>query len=178
VPPSAKDRLYWANSYERPEALYYAMVEEENHRARLSLFLKHWSSCDAPWIWRSDLANALRLTLMHVSLTECLPEDAREWFDALLEEIEIYRGCQRGRERGLSWTTDFNVALGFAQGKRCINTDPTLVTAVIPKRHVFGVFIRRNESEIAVDPRRLRRLRNLPSYVPPPVPATPLELVP
>jgi hypothetical protein len=77
----------------------------------------------------------------------------------LAAEIAIYRGCQRGRERGLSWTTDIKVAEGFAAGKRCINSMPTLVTAVIPKAYVFGVFIERKESEITIDPRRLRRLQ-------------------
>jgi hypothetical protein len=77
----------------------------------------------------------------------------------LAAEIAIYRGCQRGRERGLSWTTDIKVAEGFAAGKRCINSMPTLVTAVIPKAYVFGVFIERKENEITIDPRRFRRLQ-------------------
>jgi hypothetical protein len=33
------------------------------------------------------------------------------------------------------------------------------VSAYIPKEHVFAVFLDREEHEIAVDPRRLRRLK-------------------
>jgi hypothetical protein len=161
-----QEALYWADSYERPRAMYHAMINEANHRARLALFLEHWSTCDAPWDWRSHLARELRYTLMHVSLAEGLSEEAREWFDALPAQINIYRGCQRGRERGLSWTTDIDVALKFSQGRRCTNSLPTLMTATFPKQHVFGVFLDRNESEVVVDPRRLRRLRQHPSYVP------------
>jgi hypothetical protein len=84
---------------------------------------------------------------------------ARAWFDTLPPMITVYRGSQRGRERGLSWTTDCTVAEGFAQVKRCINSEPTLCTAQIPKRHVFAVFLDRNEREIVLDPRRLRRLQ-------------------
>jgi len=137
------------------------MFSEKDHHIRMALFLRYWSICDAPWPWRSLLADVLRYTLMHVSLTECLSEEARALLDSLPPEIGIYRGCQKSRERGLSWTCDIKVAEGFAKGKRCCNSIPTLVSAVIPKQHVFGVFTNRNESEIVVDYRRLRRLRRL-----------------
>jgi hypothetical protein len=70
----------------------------------------------------------------------------------------VYRGCERGRERGLHWTTDRAVAEKFAGGRRCINPHPTLVQALIPKRHILAVFVNREENEIVVDPRRLRKL--------------------
>jgi hypothetical protein len=159
--PWKNDKLMRSDSYERPGVLLGEMILEKDHHNRLSLFLAHWDYCDAPWPWRSYLAERLRYTLRHVSLAEYLSEEAREWFDSLPAEIEIYRGCQRYRERGLSWTVDIKVAEGFARGKRCRNSVPTLVSALINKRHVFGVFIDRNESEIVVDPRRLRRLRLL-----------------
>lgn len=160
---TSAEELYWADSYQRPRALYRAMVNESDHRARLALFLEHWPMCDAPWDFRSYLARELRYTLMHVSLRDCLSEEAREWFDALPMQIDVFRGCQRGRERGLSWTRDIGVAVKFAQGMRCINHVPTLMMATIPKQHVFGVFLDRNEREIVVDPRRLQRLRPLPA---------------
>jgi hypothetical protein len=81
--------------------------------------------------------------------------------DALPPIVSVWRGCERGRERGLSWTTDRAVAEGFAEGKRYANKSPTLVQAEIPKQHIFVVFIDRSESEIVVDPRRLRKLQNL-----------------
>jgi hypothetical protein len=138
------------------------MALEDDHYKRMTLFLTCWSICsDAPSPWRSYLAEELRYTLKYVSLAECLLGEAREWFDSLPPVIEIYRGCQRVRKRGLSWTTDVNVAQEFARAKRCHNSVPTLVSALIPKQHVFGVFLDRNENEIVVDPRRLRHLRQL-----------------
>ena len=50
-----------------------------------------------------------------------------------------------------------------AANKRCINRNPTLVSAYIPKEHVFGVFLNHKEHEIAVDPRRLRQLKIEPA---------------
>jgi len=87
-----------------------------------------------------------------------LEADELAFYDALPETIAVWRGCEAGRERGLSWTIDRSVAEGFAIGKRCINRVPTLVRADIPKQHVFAVFSSRNEHEITLDPRRLRRL--------------------
>jgi hypothetical protein len=157
----ADTKLSMCTSYERPMALCAAMALEEDHHKRMALFLKYWSICDAPWPWRSNLAAELRYTLTHVSLVECLSQEARDWLDSLPTEIEIFRGCQRYRERGLSWTANIKVAQGFAKGKRCRNSVPTFISALIPKQHVFGVFVDRSESEIVVDPRRLRRLRHL-----------------
>jgi hypothetical protein len=155
--PWQNDALSLADSYSRPTELVYAKQREP--RNRLLLFLTWWPSCDAPWHCRSYLAEMLRRALKQVSLSACLRPDELSWFKSLPAEIEIFRGCEHGRGRGLSWTTDIKVALGFARGKRCINHVPTLMTAKIPKQHVFGVFLGRNESEVAVDPRRLRCLK-------------------
>jgi hypothetical protein len=114
--------------------------------------------CDAPWPWRSDLARELRQALRQVSLREVLQPTDLAFYDALPATITVWRGCARGRERGLSWTVDRAVAEGFARGKRCINRNPTMVRADIPRQHVFAVFTDRNEQEVVLDPRRLRRL--------------------
>jgi hypothetical protein len=101
----------------------------------------------------------LRSVRTQVDITEFLEPEARNWFNAAPAEITVYRGCQAGRERGLSWTFDQSIATGFAHGKRFPNRNPTLVTAVIPKQHVFAVILDRSEKEIVLDPRRLRRVR-------------------
>jgi hypothetical protein len=124
----------------------------------LKIFCGWGNMCDAPWPWRSYLAGELRRALRQVSLREALEPSDLAFYDALPATIAVWRGCARGRERGLSWTVDRAVAEGFARGKRCINRDPTLVRADIPRQHVFAVFTDRNEQEVVLDPRRLRRL--------------------
>jgi hypothetical protein len=155
-------QLLHCNSYERPFVLWREMIREQSPAKRVSLFLDHFNVCDAPWPYRSYLAAELREALMDVRLEDILPEREREWFASLGPMVEIYRGCEAGRERGLSWTTEIKVATGFAIGKRCRNAKPTLITAMIPKEHIFGVSLDRKEEEIIVDPRRLRRLRQHP----------------
>jgi hypothetical protein len=102
----------------------------------------------------------LREAIAQVALRDLLEPPERTFYEELPDLVPIWRGCERGRERGLSWTTQRDVAEGFAQGKRCVNANPTLVSAVIAKPHIFGVFLSRDESEIAVDPRRLRRIES------------------
>jgi hypothetical protein len=116
--------------------------------------------CDAPWPYRSLIAETLRRALK-VKLIDFLEPEERAWFSALPDAVPVWRGCQYGRERGLYWTTDRAVAEGFAQGKRCINQIPILVRAEIRKEHIFAVFLGRKESEIVVDPRRLRKIASI-----------------
>jgi hypothetical protein len=146
------------NSYRRTEAMFWLMLALPPRRC-LQIFLRWGNMCDAPWPYRSNLANELRRALVEVALTEVLAPAELAFYTGLPDRVSIWRGCERGRERGLSWTTDQAIAKEFARGKRCVNEHPTLVTAEIPKQHIFGVFLGRGESELAVDPKRLRKLR-------------------
>ncbi len=88
-----------------------------------------------------------------------LEPDARGFFDSLPDLVTIYRGCNRSRVRGISWTTDRAVAEAFWRGHRNIRwPDPVLAEAFVPKEAVFAPFVGRQESELVIDPRRLRRL--------------------
>jgi hypothetical protein len=124
---------------------------------RLRIFLEWGNMCDAPWACRSAIADALR-GIPRACLAELLESDAHGFYDSLPELVPVWRGCERGRERGLHWTADRAIAEGFARGKRCLNKAPTLARAEIPKEHVFAVFVSRAESEIVLDPKRLRKL--------------------
>jgi hypothetical protein len=155
----ADQRLGLCSSYERTCVLSMESAAETNPKTRVALFLDWYGTCDAPWDWRFNIAASLRDALRNVPLADMLPQAERAFRDSLPAEIELFRGCDLGRELGLSWTTDIEVARGFASGKRCTNGCPSLISAQISKPHVFGIFLDREESEVAVDPRRLRRLR-------------------
>jgi hypothetical protein len=155
----AEKKIALADSFGRMEVLFTCMMQVSGPGERLRLFLGHYDMCDAPWGWRSLLLSQLRSDLEKVPLVDVLVGEARRMFDALPEEVQIYRGCEEGRVRGLSWSTDPAVARGFAFGKRCRNSAPTLAEAVIPKGHILGAFASRTEAEIVPDPRRLRRLK-------------------
>jgi hypothetical protein len=155
----AEERLLLCSSYQRPGVLLLEMIKEPMPANRLKLFLDYWTVCDAPWPHCAGFKRELRAALAQVRLADVLPPAEREWYANLPLVLDVWRGCELGRERGLSWTTDIAVAKAFARGKRCINRVPTLVHARIPKQHIFGVFLDRRESEIALDPRRVRRVR-------------------
>jgi hypothetical protein len=152
--------LGWVESHERTYPMVLAMAAAHRMAARrLCIFLDTWSMCDDTrphWSW---LAEMPRSTRTQVDITEFLEPEARDWFNAAPAEITVYRGCEAGQERGLSWTFDQLIATGFAHGKRYFSKNPTLVHAVIPKRHVFAVILDRSEKEIVLDPRRLCRVR-------------------
>ena len=145
------------DSYKRARAMYLLMCGL-HARHCLQTFLRWGNMCDAPWPYRSYLARELRSARAEVALIAVLEPDALTFYTRLPDPVQIWRGCERGRERGLSWTVDRAIAEGFARGKRCVNQHPTLAAAEIPKQHIFGVFLDRKESELAVDPRRLREL--------------------
>ena len=152
-------RLGLCDSYSRTEAMVYEMLKAPSPADRVKVFLDWANICDAPWPWRSIIADILRLACAKVVLADLLELDERTFYDSLPDVVPVWRGCERGRERGLSWTTDPAVASGFATGRRCFNKEPTILTAEIPKPHIFAVFTDRNESEIVLDPRRLRKLQ-------------------
>ena len=146
------------NSYERTTAMVLVMARSPTAADRLRVFLDWGNVCDAPWWNRSSIADMLRQACAEVSMPDLLNPADRCFYDALPRVVQVWRGCEQGRERGLSWTTDRAIAAEFAQGKRCRNKTPTLVHAEIPKQHILAVFTERQESEIVLDPRRLRRL--------------------
>jgi hypothetical protein len=78
---------------------------------------------------------------------------ARSFYDSLPEIVTVWRGCERGRERGLFWTTNRMTARRFAGN----NAQPTLVKARIPKHHILAVFVDNEEDEIVLYPKALPR---------------------
>jgi hypothetical protein len=154
----ASKELGMFDSYSRTEAMVHVMLSARDAAHQLGIFLEWGHRCDAPWPWRSIIADILRRACSKIRLADVLPPDGRSFYDQLPDLVSVWRGCERGRERGLHWTMDQATAEKFASGRRCINPEPTLARAQIPKRHILAVFLDRDESEIVLDPRRLRNL--------------------
>jgi hypothetical protein len=154
----ALEYLWKFSSYARTEPMAYLMCCAPALR-RMQIFLEIGNMCDAPWPYRSRIAEDLRAALAKVPLVGLLSPAARSFYEALPDLVPIWRGREAGRERGLHWTIRRALAEDFARGKRCWNRNPTLVSAEIPKQHILAVFVSRDEDEIVVDPRRLRNVR-------------------
>ena len=124
------------------------------------VFLEAWPSCDRTWESRSALLSLLRRTSASESSRRYFDPKALAFYDGLPDPVTIYRGCSRARVRGVSWTTDRASAATFARGHRSIAVpDPVIAQATMPKQAVFAVFTERSETEVLVDPRRLRKLQ-------------------
>ena len=83
-----------------------------------------------------------------------------EAYNALADEITIYRGLQTSRAKrlGLSWTLSKEKAQWFANRwkKKC-----KVYSASIKKEDAFAYFKGRGEEEIVVDPRKLKEVKSV-----------------
>lgn len=128
------------------------------------VFQDTWLSCDDTWEWSRAIVHMLRQNGSAAfgntgRAREFMDAENAAFFDDLPDIVAIFRGCSRDRVRAVSWSTDRSVAEKFAHGHRWIRVpNPVIACAVVPKEAIFTVFTDRNESELIVDPRRLRKL--------------------
>ena len=124
-------------------------------------FLDDWSICDAgAWRWHIILLDKFRrLRDMGHSAIPYLDAESLEFYNSLPEMIEVWCGADRRTVRSFSWTTSKATAEFFAVHRRGQPFDnPVIAHAFIRKADIFAALPDRNESEIILDPRRLRKL--------------------
>jgi hypothetical protein len=110
-----------------------------------------WNMCDCSWDYGDAVLNLLR---RHAATAP-----ARKNRQGT-NETAIYRGCSRSRILGVSWTTDIEVARGFARGHRHIPiTDPVIASAVVSRDGIFMRINSRKEREVLVDPAGLSNVQ-------------------
>ena len=82
-----------------------------------------------------------------------------EAYQALPETIKIFRGVSeinKRRIKGLSWTTDYEVARWFANRYEGYSKSGTVYQATIEKKYVYAFFMCRKEYEVIIDPAKLQ----------------------
>jgi len=87
-------------------------------------------------------------------------ENDKKGYDALPENITIYRGLQgkKAKCRGLSWTTDLEKAKWFAK-RFAFNGN--IFQAEISKKDVFFFTDERNEAEVVTNPYKLKNIKQV-----------------
>jgi hypothetical protein len=153
--------LLWENSTSRLSVMLKLLA---NAPAEVfwPVFLVNWPVCDETWNQRNALRSLSRKKAVLAPAVDYYDSDARTFFDSLPNVVTIYRGCSRNRWRGISWTTDEDVAASFAHGHRSIPVpDPVIITADIPREWILAVSVDRDESEVIVDPVTLAGVRLL-----------------
>jgi hypothetical protein len=119
-----------------------------------------WPLCDDTWHLHERLLLELIGRNREARGVNYLDEEARAFFDRLPDPVPVFRGCSLQRTVGVSWTTDRDVACGFARGHRGIRVpSPIVASGLVAKRAVFGVTLSRNESEVILDATRIADLR-------------------
>jgi hypothetical protein len=128
------------------------------------VFNECWNICDDTWLIRTWWSDVLRYhSRVAPARRFMVRSEDKALFDCLPARIEIFRGCNVNRVRGLSWTTKRKIAEGFAHGHRGIRVEePVVATAIIPREAVFTAIDNREESELVVNPRRLAKLTYTP----------------
>lgn len=79
-----------------------------------------------------------------------MSKEEREYFDALPEIVEIYRGVAVGRaeQKGLSWTCNHDTAKWFSERFNRGDERGYILKGKIHKKDIFAYFNGRNEDEI------------------------------
>lgn len=140
--------------------MFQMLVNAENREEFWRIFQLGWPTADASWEWRTIMKDFLD---HHSPAAPFLDGKDKEFFDGLPGVVTVYRGCSSDRVRGLAWTTDIEIARQFARGHRQIEVpSPVVATAQIPKAAIYTVTMDRNEYEVVLNYRRLRRLKTEP----------------
>jgi hypothetical protein len=118
----------------------------------LTLLGEVWSCCDNIGLYRDDLVSVIKEWLDQplTIIPELMDPDERTAFEALPDEITIYRGCGPRNKHGLSWTLRRDVAVRFPFSMRYWSDTPTILTATISKTRAAALKLERNEEEIIV----------------------------
>lgn len=146
-------------SSNRLEALF-KRVQMMDFEQGYQLFKLVWPTCDVTGSYTNIAAEYLNDCLSEVQLAEYLSQEERQWFEALPDNIRVYRGSDTQSLYGLSWTTSKETALQFARGHRGIfNETPALLSGFIRKHHVLMADNSRSEFELLIDFEMVSQIR-------------------
>ncbi len=145
---AAKQRLVWANSFERPFVLI-ELYAQMKHQEWFYIFGQWFDCCDGCYRIKKDLS---RILMQYKDLTEqnkwACSEAAFSVWQSLPDELTVYRGCYKNNKNGLSWTLDKNIALRFPTLNRYRQQGQALLVTGKVKKTDGILFLERNESEI------------------------------
>jgi hypothetical protein len=150
--------LRMVSSAERAEVMF-ALTRRQRAEIFWPVFFENWPNCDDTWCVRDGLLELLQRCEDEASGLDFLPAEARAAYEALPDPARVFRGAEREKIKGISWTTDRKIAAGFAHGHRLIEVaDPVIATGLVPKWAVYGVCTDRGEADVVLDPQNVDEL--------------------
>ncbi|DAC71764.1 MAG TPA: hypothetical protein DSN98_08725 [Thermoplasmata archaeon] len=154
---SVHEIFYWITKPNRLQILQFVTGIYEMEKEEYSKILKDiWMATEFPHQMPiPKLVDMFNQTEAHLLMSE----DEMCIYTNLPETVTVFRGVQdkKAKLRGLSWTTEYEVAEWFAnrwqRGK--------LYQAEIKKKHIFMFTNGRSEHECVVNPRYLKNVRQI-----------------
>ncbi|NYF53923.1 hypothetical protein [Tunturiibacter gelidoferens] len=139
------------DSYERLPALL-DVADDMADEDWLVLLGQLWSGFDNIGPCSGDLfwAIAERVPDMESAIPEMMNHEERVAFEALPEQITIYRGCGPKNIFGFSWSLGRKTAAKFPFIPRYRTDEPKLLTATISKSRAAALKLERGEQEVIV----------------------------
>jgi hypothetical protein len=133
-------------------AIYFESPEPLDGKRLGRLIDEAWTSDDHP-TWSLDIPTWWEMFMAAGFVTDCRrlrrPRKART----------LWRGCQPGFERGMSWTDNYDQAVWFARWREASLGPGVIVSAVVPADMVLARFVHgRKEAEWVLDPYELENL--------------------
>ena len=80
-----------------------------------------------------------------------------------MEPMTVYRGAPSERRLGMSWSMSLDTAIWFAERYNVVSSVGRVFVAEVPPQHVLAILKSRSESEVVVNPRGLRNVREMPT---------------
>lgn len=138
-------------SHERlPELL--ELVDSYQPPACLCALGVLWPGLDNVGLYQAELLDVLAAMVDDIEalIPELMDREEQDAFEALPDELVIYRGCGPHNVRGWSWSLSRDVARKFPYSNRYDTEVPLLLTARIPKSRAAALKLARQEQEIIV----------------------------
>jgi len=119
------------------------------------------------WVWTETEfpnSNGIEALLRLFKLADrrsLMDDDEWEILEKLPEEVAVFRGTQskKAKVRGMSWTLDRKKAEWFRD--RFKKLDGKVYEASIKKEEILAYFSGRNESEVIVNPKKLKEVKEV-----------------
>jgi hypothetical protein len=108
--------LALSNSDERAARLLESIIGTPPH-IFWRVFMNWWPTCTGAGEYRRDLLYVLRANSRLCSCREFMDREDAEFYQSLSFPLTVYRGRGRMQVRGIAWTTDFQWAVYYAQGR-------------------------------------------------------------
>jgi hypothetical protein len=148
----AKQIIRKHGSTDRLPALLDLLEEDDFGREWLWALGELWIGFDGPGVHADRVFQevAERADNIESVIPELMSAEEYAAFQALPEELTIYRGCGSENMYGFSWTLDREIAAKFPFLTRYRSSRPMVLTARIPKSRAAALKLEGNEHEIIV----------------------------